>query len=160
MLHSTVMALVMKWYTVCSTVTSHQSWSGTSIRPLWCHCLLQVHEAQQVFFGFKHFVHAALRASNALSQHVETLPNATVPSIVRHLQSPDGEPLSLCTLCYTCKSWALFVYTAYSHSVDFVCSCVHTEMTHVLFVCQGKAITQYVLGPLPVYWHASVGLEI
>lgn len=33
---------------------------------------------------------AALRASNALSQHVETLPNASLPWIVRLLQGPDG----------------------------------------------------------------------
>ncbi|KAL0028131.1 hypothetical protein WJX77_009068 [Trebouxia sp. C0004] len=33
---------------------------------------------------------AALRASNALSQHVETLPSASLPWIVRLLQGPDG----------------------------------------------------------------------
>lgn len=36
---------------------------------------------------------AALRASNALSQHVETLTSSTVPVIVRQLQSTDGAPL-------------------------------------------------------------------
>ena len=33
---------------------------------------------------------AVLRASNALSQHVETLPTASLPWIVRLLQGPDG----------------------------------------------------------------------
>jgi hypothetical protein len=33
---------------------------------------------------------AALRASNALAQHVETLPSASLPWIVRLLQGPDG----------------------------------------------------------------------
>lgn len=63
---------------------------------------------------------AALRASNALSQHVETLPSPTVPFIVRQLQSPEGEP-PLCARCHTFASHRL------------VCSLMHPQMTHVLF---------------------------
>ena len=33
---------------------------------------------------------AALRASNTLSQHVETLPSASLPCVVKLLQSSDG----------------------------------------------------------------------
>ena len=63
---------------------------------------------------------AALRASNALSQHVETLPSATVPCIVRQLQSPAGDPQgSLCAPCLT-THWLVF------------CSCILIEITHVL----------------------------
>lgn len=82
---------------------------------------------------------AALRASNALSQHVETLPNVTVPFVVRHLQSPDGEPLPLCTLCYTCKSVA-GQCSSTMQSLSRLCSSKHPHRNGtVLFVCHCKA---------------------